>query len=208
MQVSPADEKMIAEVKKRDFSLIMDDKGQYHEAKGVAAALANCIAVPAHYRGKPNDVLIALYMAAKMEEEPFEFMMGTSIQKGRLDFNGKYAISLAHRRGILDSRISFKTVKTEDDIRVTAMAKYKGEVITAEATLKQALAARWGANSREHNLYRQIPEHMLHFRAAKFLLNRHCPEVFSAKLPSKKVEADKPDHIDAVIVEDADGISK
>lgn len=169
----------------------MSHEDHFRSAYKLATMLSNCMIVPEHYRGKPNDILVALHKSSRMGEDPFELMDGTSVHKGRLDFNGKYAISLAHRRGVLDSAISFSTENTGDNIKVTATAKIGGRVVSAEATLKQALKAGWGARSKEYNLYHQIPEHMLHFRAAKFLLNRHCPEVFSASLkPREKSGSD------------------
>lgn len=205
----------IAEVRKRDFTQIMTHVDQYTSALKLANSLSDCMLVPENYKNKPQDILYALHQASNMGEDPFEFMAGTFVYKGRMSFAAKYAISIVRRRKIFESAIKYKTSNPDGDLTVTAYATLEGEVVSASVSLSQAKSAGWGASRPQFNLYDKIPEHMLHFRAASQLINRYCPDVFSgvpivddAQTVKVVSEVDANKAIEAELMEDDDGLSK
>lgn len=133
--------------------------------------------VPAHYRGKPENTFIAVQTAYRMNLDPMLIMQNTYVVSGKLGMNSTFAISLANSSGIFDSGIRYKLEGSGDTLKVTAYAKVKatGEEISYTIAMSEALAEGWTKNSK----YKTLPELMLRYRAAVFLIRTHVPEVLN-----------------------------
>lgn len=133
--------------------------------------------VPAHYRGKPENTFIAVQTAYRMNLDPMLIMQNTYVVSGKLGMNSTFAISLANSSGIFDSGIRYKLEGSGDTLKVTAYAKVKatGEEISYTIAMSEAVAEGWTKNSK----YKTLPELMLRYRAAVFLIRTHVPEVLN-----------------------------
>lgn len=133
--------------------------------------------VPAHYRGKPENTFIAVQTAYRMNLDPMLIMQNTYVVSGKLGMNSTFAISLANSSGIFDSGIRYKLEGSGDTLKVTAYAKVKatGEEISYTIAMSEAVAEGWTKNSK----YKTLPELMLRYRAAIFLIRTHVPEVLN-----------------------------
>jgi hypothetical protein len=156
--------------------------------------------VPAHYRKKKSEIFIAVQTAHRMNLDPMMVMQGTYVIKGKLGMNSSFAISLANSSGLLkggitydvkDSGKDFKgsyTYKDKEgkniaasrivkDIEVTAYATLKSteERISYKITMNAANEEGWLSNPK----YKSLPELMLCYRAATFLIRIHIPQVLN-----------------------------
>jgi hypothetical protein len=142
--------------------------------------------VPDHYRGKPENTFIAVQTAYRMNLDPMLIMQNTYVVKGKLGMNSTFAISLANCSGIFDSGIRYKLEGSGDDLKVTAYAKVKntGEEISYTIAMREAIAEGWTENKK----YKTLPELMLRYRAAIFLIRTHVPEVLNGMHMVEEIE--------------------
>lgn len=136
--------------------------------------------VPEHLRkGTPEQALancyIALNMAKAMGENPIVTMQNIYIVSGKAGWQAQYMIARANASGIFKGRISWRIEGKGKDLVVTAFATLKdtGQEVRAEASYAMAEAEKWTNNPK----YRTMPEVMLRYRAATFLVRFYCPEV-------------------------------
>lgn len=146
-----------------------------------AAAFAMSPLVPEHLRPKDNpqaaiaNCYICLELAKLMNESPLVVMQNIHFVKGKPGWNAAYMIARANASGYFSGGIKFKTTGKGDTLSVTASAVLKETGETVERTVDMAMAKSvgWFANEK----YRQIPEQMLSYRAATFLIRLYCPQV-------------------------------
>lgn len=143
---------------------------KFELAQRVASVFADSDMVPAHYRGKTSNVLIAMNMADRMGLDPFMVMGKTYIIKGKIGIEATLAIALINSSGQFEPlKYKFNEAKTE----CFAYAKFiqTGEIYEGSTvSLKMAKDEGWGAK------WRTLPELMLQYRSAVFFARVYCPE--------------------------------
>jgi hypothetical protein len=142
--------------------------------------------VPTHFQQKPEDCMIALMMAQQLGVNPVLTLQNLQVINGRPGFSASFAIGLANQRGPFAGPITWTTKGTGDNLAVTAHATVKstGEVVTTTVSMAMAKAEGWVKNPK----YRSIPEQMLKYRAATWLIRLHCPEVLMGLSSSEELE--------------------
>lgn len=142
-----------------------------------AEIIATSDIIPTHYRNKPANVFIAMQTAYRRNLDPMLVMQNTFIISGKLGMNTTFAISLANASGIFVNGIRYKIDGTGENLAVTAYTNYKntGEEISYTITYKEANAEGWTKNTK----YQTLPELMLRYRAATFLIRTHVPEIMN-----------------------------
>lgn len=145
-----------------------------------AAAFALSPLVPEHLRNQGKEVAIAncyicLELAKLMGESPLVVMQNIHFVKGKAGWNATYMIARANASGYFSGGIKFKTTGKGDSLAVTAYATLKetGEVVERTVDMAMAKSVGWFTNEK----YRQMPEQMLSYRAATFLIRLYCPQV-------------------------------
>ena len=136
--------------------------------------------VPEHMRkGSPEQALancyIALHMARAMDENPLMVMQNIYIIGGKAGWMTQYVIARANRSGIFKGRINWRVHGKGDALEVTAYAHLAddGSEVSATAGMAMAKAEGWTKNAK----YQTMPEHMLRWRSAAFLVRLYAPEV-------------------------------
>lgn len=175
-----------------------------------AGIMAKSDIIPEHYRGKPENVFIAVQTAYRMNLDPMLVMQNTFTISGKLGMNSTFAISLANSSGLFIGGIRYK-VQTLDkniegevsyynngtkekkkvefsNIQVTAYTNLKsnGEEISYTIGMKEAIAEGWTAKAG--NKYQSLPELMLRYRAATLLIRTHAPEVMNGMHVVEEIE--------------------
>lgn len=159
-----------------DYGLALNSSAAFEQAMKMAKFLSQSTLIPKDYRGKPADCLIALQMAGTLSVSPFEVMQGLYVVHGRPSFSAKFAIALANRSGVLETRIKFMTEgKDTPQLKVTACSSMEGDGVQASFSLRQAENAGW--TKKEMSYWKTDPEQMCCYRAALALIRRYCPEV-------------------------------
>ena len=145
------------------------------QIKEIATALASSDLIPPHFQKKPANVLLALEFAHRNDIAPFAAMQSMFVISGKVGMTAAMAISLARKHGVWKS-LSYKVTGQGPSLSVTAIAKLHDDTeATATVTLAMAQEAGWTRNA----IYKSIPEQMLRYRAATFLIRSHFPEVLS-----------------------------
>jgi hypothetical protein len=142
--------------------------------------------VPTHFQQKPEDCMVALMMASQLNVNPVLALQNLQVINGRPGFSASFAIGLANQRGPFSGPITWSSKGQGDSLEVTAQATIRttGEVVTATVSMAMAKAEGWVKNPK----YRSIPEQMLRYRSATWLIRLHCPEVLMGLSSSEELE--------------------
>jgi hypothetical protein len=146
-----------------------------------ARMFASSPLVPEHLRkGAPEVAMancyIALTLAEAMGELPLIVMQNIHFVHGVAGFKSEYKIARANRSGIFAGRIDWRVDKSDpNNMRVTAYAHLKdtGEEVSFECDMAMAKAEKWTSNTK----YQTMPEVMLRYRSASFLIRFYAGDV-------------------------------
>lgn len=183
---------------------IYDNFGQ---TKEIANALAASDLIPPHFQRKPANVLIALEFAYRNDIAPFAAMQSMFVVHGRVGMSAALAISLARKHNVWKT-LKYKVAGSGDSLAVTAVATMHDDTeVETTVSMQMANIAGWSKNA----VYKSIPEQMLKYRAATFLIRSNFPEVLfgmqtveelddveAAKRAMPVKPIDKVIHIDAI----------
>lgn len=162
----------------------------------IAELFAESAFVPQHFRKKPGDCLIAIEMAMQMQEHPLMLMQQSFMVSGTPGWKTQLMIARANRMAGFNGRIKWTienlvptTLKSGGseypNLKVTAwVIDSDGERLEAYADTKMAIAEDWTRNAK----YKGMPEHMLRWRSAAFLIRLHCPEVMMGMQTVEELE--------------------
>lgn len=141
----------------------------------VAKAFSMSQMVPPHFQQKPENCMVALMMAQQLEVNPLLALQNLTVIQGRPGFNAQFAIALANRRGPFAGPITWQSKGQGESLEVSAHAVIKstGEAVSVTVSMEMAKAEGWTKNPK----YRSIPEQMLRYRSATWLIRLYCPEV-------------------------------
>lgn len=164
----------------------------YAIMKDKARNFAMSALLPEAIRGNSYDqafanCLIALQMAEAMGEMPLVVMQNIHIVKGKAGFAAQYMIARANASGIFRGRINWRVDKSEEkNLSVTAYATLAdtGEVVEFTVDMAMAAAEGWTSNSK----YKTMPEVMLRYRSATFLVRFYAPDVMLGYRTSDEYE--------------------
>lgn len=145
-----------------------------------AAMFAASPLIPEHLRkGDRNTAIancyIALRLAQTMGEDPMVVMQNIHVVSGRAGFSAQYMIARANASGVFTDCIDWNLVGSGKDLEVTAFATLKstGRKVEVKVGMAMAEAEGWTRNSK----YKTMPEIMLRYRAATFLVRFYAPQV-------------------------------
>jgi hypothetical protein len=160
--------------------------------------------VPEHLRkGDPQTALancyIALKLAEVMGEAPLVVMQNIHIVKGKAGFAAQYMIARANSSGIFTGRIDWRIDKSDPkNLSITAFAHLRetGDEVSFTCDMAMAKAEGWTSNPK----YTSMPELMLRYRSATFLVRLYAPDVM---LGYQTVEEVQDTSYTAVAVDEA-----
>jgi hypothetical protein len=147
----------------------------FEHMQRVAKLFASSELVPQHIRGKVADVFVALLMARELKETPVVVMQSIYFVNGRAAWSAAFVIARANKSGVFSAPIQWRTRGEGKSLVVTAFATLAATGHEASATVSMAMAEAegWTRNPK----YRTMPEHMLRYRAATFLVRQYAPQV-------------------------------
>lgn len=157
-------------------SAMMLNKEVFEQAYRAAKLFAASKLVPLHFQGKEPDCFIGLMVAHRMGEDPLTVLQNMYVVHGRPGWSTQYMIARANSSGVFKGRITWDVTGTGDAMSVKAKATLAetGQVVTSPAVdMKMAKAEGWTKNAK----YQTMPELMLSYRSAAFLIRMYAPEV-------------------------------
>jgi hypothetical protein len=163
------------------------DAERFEFGQRAAKLFADSQLIPAALRGKPSDCFIGLHMAERMNEDPLTVLQNIVIIKGNAGWKAQYMIARANASGIFTGRIKWRVTGSGDSLSVVAyatMADTGEEVQSPAVDMKMAKAEGWTVNVK----YQSMPEVMLRYRSAAFLVRFNCPEVMLGMQTGEELE--------------------
>ena len=148
--------------------------------------------VPETFRGedKVGNCVIALNMANRMGADPLMVMQNMYIVYGNPSWSSKFMIALFNQCGRFTSIKYRATGKKGDDsqgIIAWTTEKETGEVIESpEVTISMAKAEGW--YNKSGSKWKTMPDQMLRYRAATWLIRTTAPELSMGLLSADEQE--------------------
>jgi hypothetical protein len=158
-------------VRQRSFSLMPTTLG---EAREIANMIAGSDFAPKDYRGKPDNVIIAIQMGADLGLKPLQALQNIAIINGRPSIYGDAALALVQASGQIERfHEEFTGTFPNDDFTAHCTIKRKGwpDEIKSSFSVADAKAAKlWGKRGRDgqDTPWITYPQRMLKFRARGF----------------------------------------
>lgn len=179
-----------------EFETPFESSAAYRHYMDIAKVFAGSIFVPEHFRNKPGECLIALNIAKRMEEDPLAVMQAMFVVGGRPSFMTAFMIARANSRAGFRSSIKWRVTKLDPptlqasgfvmpNLRIQAFAADRfGDEINATVDSEMAIGEGWTKNPK----YRTMPEHMLRYRSAAFLIRQYAPQVMAGMQTAEEVQ--------------------
>lgn len=148
--------------------------------------------IPQHLRqGGPEQAMancyIALKMARTMGEDPLVVLQNIHVVNGKAGFAAQYMIARANSSGVFKGRINWRVDRGDpNNLKVTAFATLADtdELVEFMVDMAMAQAEGWTKNAK----YRTMPEVMLRYRSAAFLVRFYAPDVMLGYHTAEEVD--------------------
>lgn len=145
----------------------------------IASQLAKSDIIPDNYKGKPQNVIVALGLANQMGLPPFTVMQNLSVIRGKASWSGSFAKTLIERTGkYRNLELNYIGKKGEDSygcyLSATRVSDGK-EIKGPEVTMKMAKDEGWTSNKK----WLTLTELMLAYRCQSFFCRIYCPEAMN-----------------------------
>ena len=135
--------------------------------------------IPANFRGKPADILLAFNISNNVGFDPFTVMQNMDVIQGKPSWSSKILIALINSCG----RYTSLKYKFGNDPKLGGMTcyAYATEKATGEEiigpTISMKMAQDEGWLTKNGSKWKTMPEVMIRYRAASFFARLNCPEV-------------------------------
>jgi len=157
------------------------EEGRFALRQRQARMFAMSPLIPQHLRtGTPEQAMancyIALTLAEAMGEVPLIVMQNIHVVSGKAGFASQYMIARANSSGVFRGRIDWRIDRSDPkNLSVTAFAflKETGDEVSVTCDMAMATAEGWTKNPK----YKSMPEVMLRYRSAAFLVRFYAPDV-------------------------------
>ena len=154
----------------------------------IATQLAKSDIIPDNYKNKPQNIIVAINIADKMNLDPFTVMQNMAIIRGKMAWSGSFARTLIERSGkFKDLELNYIGEKGKDSYGcyLSATRVSDGKKINGpEVTMALAKAEKWTSNSKWLNL----SDMMLAYRCQSYFCRLHCPEAMSGIYTAEEIE--------------------
>lgn len=154
----------------------------------IATQLAKSDIIPDNYKNKPQNVIVAMNIADKMQLDPFTVMQNMALIRGKMAWSGSFCRTLIERSGKFTSlELNYIGEKGKDSYgcylsatRLSDGKKIDGPVVT----MGMAKAEKWTSNSK----WLTLTDLMLAYRCQSYFCRLHCPEAMSGIYTAEEIE--------------------
>lgn len=178
-------------------------------AQRKANVYAKSTLVPADYRNNIGNVLIAENMARRMGADTLMVMQNLYVVHGKPSWSAQFLIACFNSCGRFSAiKYRFSGTPGKDDWGCVA---YTTEALTGEliegvkVTIGMAVAEGWA--TKDKSKWKTIPELMLRYRAATFLIRCTAPEIGMGLMTTDEAEDVYGERKPVSLAQLADGMS-
>ena len=163
------------EAPKTSLALVQADTARFELAQREAKLLAASTLVPKQYQGNVADVVVAMNMASRMNADVIMVMQSLHIIHGKQGWSAQFLIASFNACGRF-STIRYEFSEKQDVcIAVTTELATGAEIRGPYVSLEMAKAEGWATKSGSK--WKTMPQLMLRYRAAAFLIRTTAPEI-------------------------------
>lgn len=144
-----------------------------------AVILAKSDLVPEMYKGRADNVLLAMDMASRTGFSLMQVMQNLYIVRGKPGWSGSFCMSAIKASGLYEWVKYVKVGEPGTDsegVMVQAKDKSTGEVVNGPV-VDWATVKAYGWHTKPGSQWKMAPELMFKYRAAAFFARTECPEV-------------------------------
>ena len=144
-------------------------------AQRIGKAFASSTLVPAAYRDNVANCIVALEMANRMGASPLLVMQNLYLVHGNPGWSSKFLIATFNQCGRFTA-LRYEWNESRTTCRAWATEKSTGERIDGP-TVSLDMAKAEGWSTKNGSKWQTMPELMLMYRAAAFLIRTYAPEI-------------------------------
>jgi len=174
----------LAEVQNSEKTKMSGEMGigsmqQFENLLRVSEFISKSDIIPKEFKGNVSNCLIALNMANRMDADPLMVMQNLYIIYGKPSWSSQFMIATFNKCGRYDSiQYQFFGTPFNDDFGCRALTREKGRKNKIVGTLVTiGLAKKEGWYSKSGSKWQTMPEQMLRYRAASWLIRTTAPEI-------------------------------
>lgn len=151
----------------------------FEHAQRIAVMLSKSSLIPEEYRGKVENVMIAMEMSTRLNISPLMVMQNLYIVKGKPGWAGKFVIALINGSKRFKGELQFEQsgAKGSDDYGYTAWTLNRDGVRIDGVKVDWKMVKGEGWLDKPGSKWKTISEQMFRYRAASFFANVHCPDL-------------------------------
>ena len=170
---------------------VFSGEENFKNAMAMATQLSKSDMIPATYKGKPENCIIALELSNRLKLSPFLVMQNMYIVQGKPAWSSSFIISCINGSGRFTGPLKFEMDAGKTKCRAWAVEKASGEKLVGPLiTMDMAQAEGWlGKNGSK---WKTMPELMLRYRAAAFFGRLYCPEIINGMMTDDEVQDTRP----------------
>jgi hypothetical protein len=167
----------IALAEPRDVAVMpgFNSQGSWELANRIGKAFAASSLVPQQYQGNVANCIVALEMANRMGASPLMVMQNLYIVHGNPGWSSKFLVACFNQCGRF-SALRYEWNADRTSCRAWAIEKATGERIDGPA-VSLTMAKEEGWSTKSGSKWKTMPELMLMYRAAAFLIRTYAPEI-------------------------------
>ncbi len=161
------------------YDVGMTNSQSFELAQRAGKLLASCSLVPREYQNNIANCVVALNMAHRMGADPLMVMQNLVIIHGRPTWSSQFLIATFNACGRFSAiRYEFVGTEGQDDWGCYAYATEldTGEVIKS-SKITIDLAKKEGWYGKKGSKWQTMPEQMLMYRSASWLVRAYAPEL-------------------------------
>lgn len=193
------EEKGLVKAEQENAIVCMDTVSGFNALMKQASLLAGSDIIPLAFQKKPSNVLIACNMANRMHADPLSIMQNLQVIHGNPTFSAKFLIGTFNTCGRFSSiKYEFFGEKGSDEWGCRACSteySTKEKIVGPDVTISMAKKEGWYSKKDKHgnecSKWQTMPQLMLQYRAATFLIRTTAPEI-SLGLTTEEVIDLKP----------------
>lgn len=157
------------------LTLVEADTKAFELKQREAKLLAASTLVPKTYQGNIADIVVAMNMAARMNADPLMVMQSLHIIHGKPGWSAQFLIASFNACGRFGA-IHYEFSEDRSQCTAVTVEKSTGREIRGPmVSLEMAKEEGW--STKAGSKWKTMPELMLRYRAAAFLIRTTAPEI-------------------------------
>jgi len=186
-EITKTDPMAIAVTDNSEFSMYLD-KDKFEHIWRVGNLFSKSDLVPSHYKGKPENCVLAFNWATRLQIDPIQLMQKTYIIQGKPGMEAQLVIALVNARGPFEGPIQWEFAGEGDNRSCTAYAKHARTGQVCKSTVSWDMVKKEGWSKKQGSKWLTMPDQMFMYRSAVFLARLYCPEVILGFMTVDEIE--------------------